>query len=84
MNVLALAAIGAAISDPTRLAVLAHANGRTSLVEIARDLNVASPTVSHHVAVLHRAGLVEITRRGRRTLPRRVPGVGVRLARELG
>ena len=84
MDTRIVSTIGSALADPTRVRLLALADGRTAVGEAAERLGVTSGTVTHHLAILHRAGLVEITRRGRRKLARRVAGVGVRLARELG
>jgi DNA-binding transcriptional ArsR family regulator len=84
MDVHVVATIGQALSDPTRVQVLELCNGKVAVGEIARALGVSSPTVSHHLALLERAGLVEVVRRGRRHVLRRVDhGVRV-LARELG
>ena len=38
-----------------------------SVSEIVEQLNVTQPTVSHHLAVLRKAGLVEVTEIGKQT-----------------
>jgi DNA-binding transcriptional ArsR family regulator len=50
----------AALSDPTRRAILARLrHGETSLTRLARPLQVSLPSMSKHVKVLERAGLVD-------------------------
>lgn len=84
MNVGVVSTLGQALADPTRLQVLALCTGKLGVGEIATTLNLSSPSISHHVAVLERAGLVTVERRGRQSVARRV-GDGVRmLVRELG
>ncbi|WP_373354743.1 ArsR/SmtB family transcription factor [Pseudoroseicyclus sp. CXY001] len=52
----------AALSDPTRRAILARlATGEASVKEIAEPFAMSQPAVSHHLKVLEGAGL--ITRR---------------------
>ena len=49
-----------ALSDPTRRAVLARLRqGQASLTRIAKPLQVSLPSMSKHVRVLERAGLVD-------------------------
>ncbi len=84
MNVAAIVALGQALGDPTRLRVLDAVDGRLAVGEIASIVNVTSATASYHVAVLERAGLVTVERRGRRCIGRRVPDVGRLLARAIG
>jgi DNA-binding transcriptional ArsR family regulator len=83
VDVVAIAAIGAALSDPTRLKVLDLTNGKRAVGQIAAALNLASTTVSHHLNVLARGGLITVVRRGRRSVPVRVRDVGRLLARAL-
>jgi DNA-binding transcriptional ArsR family regulator len=55
----ALTATFAALSDPTRRAILARlALGETSVSELARPFDISMPAVSKHLKVLERAGLV--------------------------
>jgi DNA-binding transcriptional ArsR family regulator len=49
----------AALSDPTRRAILARlALGETSVSELARPFDMSMPAVSKHLKVLERAGLI--------------------------
>ena len=49
----------AALSDPTRRAILARlALGETSVTELAKPFAMSLPAVSKHLKVLERAGLV--------------------------
>ena len=38
-----------------------------SVTEIVEQLNVTQPTVSHHLAILRKAGLVEVREEGKQT-----------------
>jgi DNA-binding transcriptional ArsR family regulator len=84
MNVPTLVTLAAALADGTRLQVLELANGRSCITEIARRLNITTPTTRYHLGVLERAGLVTVERRGRRHLARRIADVGRLLVRALG
>jgi DNA-binding transcriptional ArsR family regulator len=49
----------AALSDPTRRAILARlALGETSVTELAAPFDMSLPAVSKHLKVLERAGLI--------------------------
>lgn len=49
----------AALSDPTRRAILARlATGETTVTELARPFRMSLPAVSRHLKVLERAGLI--------------------------
>lgn len=62
----ALNATFAALSDPTRRAILARlARGASSVTELARPFEMSLPAVSKHVRVLEHAGLLRRKRRGR-------------------
>src|ERR1035438_4613946 len=51
-----------ALADPTRRAILARlAQGETSVKELARPFPISAPSITKHLKVLERAGL--ITRR---------------------
>jgi len=54
-----LSATFAALSDPTRRAILARlASGETSVTELAEPFEMSLPAVSKHLKVLERAGLI--------------------------
>ncbi|MFZ5896755.1 MAG: ArsR/SmtB family transcription factor [Myxococcota bacterium] len=54
----------AALADPTRRAILARlAQGEATVNELAEPFDLKLPTVSKHLKVLQRAGLVRQTRR---------------------
>jgi DNA-binding transcriptional ArsR family regulator len=49
----------AALSDPTRRAILARlASGETSVTELAQPFDMSLPAISKHLKVLERAGLI--------------------------
>jgi DNA-binding transcriptional ArsR family regulator len=57
----------AALADPTRRAILAHlARGQATVNELAEPFDLRLPTVSKHLKVLKRAGLVSQTREAQR------------------
>ncbi|HEY7200756.1 MAG TPA: metalloregulator ArsR/SmtB family transcription factor [Candidatus Dormibacteraeota bacterium] len=59
------------LSDPTRLAMLAHlAHAPSSVTELAAQFRVSQPTASFHVGQLAGLDLLEGERRGPRTLYR--------------
>jgi len=50
----------AALSDPTRRAILRRlAHGEAPVMELARPFNMSQPAVSRHLQVLERAQLIE-------------------------
>ena len=54
-----LSATFAALSDPTRRAILARlASGEVSVKELAEPFEMSLPAVSKHLKVLERAGLI--------------------------
>ena len=58
-----LSATFAALSDPTRRAILARlAAGEASVTELAAPFEISLPAVSRHLKVLERAGLVARSR----------------------
>ncbi len=58
-----------ALSDPNRRAILGVVrSGRRAVGEIAQELGLSQQIVSHHLKVLHTAGLVTGTRSGTRHL----------------
>ena len=63
----ALAPVFKALADPTRLrvlAMLARTGGSLCACEIEAAFDLSQPTVSHHLRLLRRAGLVTAERRG--------------------
>ena len=63
-----------AIADESRLKIVAHlSTGPASVTELAELTGLRPPTVSHHLAVLDRAGLVSVEQRGTTRLYSFVP-----------
>ena len=53
----------AALSDPTRRAILARlARGESSVKELARPFDISPPAITKHLKVLERAGLITRSR----------------------
>lgn len=56
------------IADPARIRLLsliqAQADGEACVCHLTEPLGLSQPTVSHHLKILHDAGLVERERRG--------------------
>lgn len=61
-----VAAVLAALGDPTRLAIVSHLRGG----ELAEHLGLAQSTVSQHLAVLRGAGLISTHAHGRSRVSR--------------
>lgn len=58
--------IAHALSDPTRYMVMAElVSGSKSCSELREHVDVAQPTLSHHLNVLYEAGLVRRIPKGR-------------------
>lgn len=56
----------AALSDPTRRAILLRlSRGSAAVCELAKPFEVSLPAISKHLRVLERAGLLEQQREGR-------------------
>lgn len=58
-----------AIADPTRRKILRLLRGKPAskglcASDVEQRIKLAQPTVSHHMKVLHQAGLVETTKAG--------------------
>jgi DNA-binding transcriptional ArsR family regulator len=75
MNSTQLDATFAALSDPTRRAILARlATGEATVNELAEPFDMSQPAISKHLKVLERAGLVvcghDAQRRPRRLDPK--------------
>ena len=57
-----------AISDDTRQKIMSECCCRTlSVNEIVEKIGVSQPTISHHLAILRDAGLVNIREEGKQT-----------------
>lgn len=62
-----LSATFAALSDPTRRAILARlALGETSVKELAKPFSISAPSITKHLKVLERAGLIRRSREAQR------------------
>ena len=63
-----LARILKALADPARLRllslVLSHVDGEACVCDLVPSLDLSQPTVSHHLKVLHEAGLLDREKRG--------------------
>jgi DNA-binding transcriptional ArsR family regulator len=56
-----------ALSDPTRRAILARlAQGEASVSQLAKPFGFSQPTISKHLKVLEKAGLIEGARDAQR------------------
>jgi ArsR family transcriptional regulator len=57
-----------ALADPVRLRLLSlvasHADGEACQCDLNDAFDLSQPTISHHLKVLHEAGLLERTKRG--------------------
>jgi ArsR family transcriptional regulator len=66
------------MADPARLRILSMLaqapNTETCVCELTAPLGLSQPTVSHHLKVLHEAGLLAREQRGRWVFYRLVPG----------
>ena len=66
-----------AMGDDTRLRILQSLLNRERCVnEIAQELDLPQPHVSHHLQILRNAGLVEGRRDGQRICYRLLPEIG--------
>ena len=73
-----LSLVFAALADPTRRAILARlASGDADVSEIMRPFDLRQPTISKHLSVLERAGLVVRNRDAQRR-PRTLAAVPLR------
>jgi ArsR family transcriptional regulator len=82
----ALAARFKALADPARVAIVNRlaAAEEVCVCDLNTTLDLAQPTVSHHLRVLREAGLVESTRRGTWAFYRLVPEAIAQLRETLG
>ncbi|MDA0833559.1 MAG: metalloregulator ArsR/SmtB family transcription factor [Planctomycetota bacterium] len=63
MNTDHLSTTFAALSDPTRRAILARlSQGELSVTDLAQPFKISLPGISKHLKVLERAGLIERSR----------------------
>jgi ArsR family transcriptional regulator, arsenate/arsenite/antimonite-responsive transcriptional repressor len=57
-----------ALADPVRLRlmslVLSHAGGEACVCDLNDAFELSQPTISHHLKVLHEAGLLDREKRG--------------------
>lgn len=57
-----------AMADPVRLRLLslvaAHAGGEACVCDLNDAFDLSQPTISHHLKVLHEAGLLDRSKRG--------------------
>jgi ArsR family transcriptional regulator len=57
-----------ALADPVRLRLLSlvasHQDGEACICELNDAFDLSQPTISHHMKVLHEAGLVDRDKRG--------------------
>jgi ArsR family transcriptional regulator len=63
----AMAPVFRALGDPARLRLISlilAAGGEACVCDLTEELGLSQPTVSHHLAVLARAGLVSREKRG--------------------
>jgi ArsR family transcriptional regulator, arsenate/arsenite/antimonite-responsive transcriptional repressor len=76
-DALQLAAAFSVLADPARLRLLsfiaAHQDGEACVCDLTAPVGLSQPTVSHHLKVLHEAGLLHRDRRGRWVYYRVVP-----------
>ncbi len=73
-----LDAVFAALSDPTRRAIIARlAAGEASVSELAEPFTMSQPAISKHLKVLERAGLISRSRSAQRR-PRRLEATRLR------
>jgi DNA-binding transcriptional ArsR family regulator len=76
----ALSATFAALSDPTRRAMLTRlSQGEASVNELAAPFNMSLPAVSKHIKVLEKAGLLTKTRSAQQR-PCKIDGVQLKQA----
>lgn len=77
-NAARLAAAFKVLGDPARLRLLSmigsRPNGEACGCELIEPLGLSQPTVSHHLKVLHEAGLLEREKRGTWVHYRVAPG----------
>src|SRR6187455_2075442 len=64
----AIAPLLKALADPVRLRLLSlvasHADGEACVCDLNDAFDLSQPTISHHLKVLHEAGLLSRSKRG--------------------
>jgi ArsR family transcriptional regulator, arsenate/arsenite/antimonite-responsive transcriptional repressor len=75
-----------ALADPTRVAIVncLSAAEEVCVCELTDAFDLSQPTISHHLKILRRAGLVDSTRRGTWAYYRLVPEAVAELRGALG
>ena len=77
-----------AIADPVRLRLLSliasHADGEACVCDLNDAFDLSQPTISHHLKLLHEAGLLDRDKRGVWVYYRMTPGALRDLATLLG
>src|SRR5689334_8029114 len=82
MNVSQLNSTFAALSDPTRRAIIARlAEGEATVSDLARPFALTQPTISKHLKVLEDAGLIEGGRDAQRR-PRRLKPMALKIVED--
>ncbi|WP_131741658.1 ArsR/SmtB family transcription factor [Actinomadura roseirufa] len=83
-----LAPLFKAIADPVRLRLLSliasHEGGEVCVCDLTGAFELTAPTISHHLKVLRRVGLIDSERRGTWVYYWLNPGVLDRLSAVLG
>lgn len=67
LDVCRLASIFKALSDPTRLQmmlILSRNGGQVCVCDFERIFDLGQPTISHHLKILRKAGLLDCDKRG--------------------
>ena len=63
-----LSVVFKALGDPVRLRlfslIASHAAGEACVCDLTGEFDVSQPTISHHLKVLHEAGLLDREKRG--------------------
>jgi ArsR family transcriptional regulator len=77
-----------ALADPVRLRLLSlvasHADGEACVCDLNDAFDLSQPTISHHLKVLHEAGLLDRSKRGVWVYYRVRPEVLVQVSALLG
>lgn len=77
-----------ALADPVRLRLLSlvasHVDGEACVCDLNDAFDLSQPTVSHHLKVLHEAGLLDRSKRGVWVYYRATPGALADVAALIG